>query len=129
MSYDAEAKRIANVVRRRGDQPHQGVVSLSAGAAAIFGNGDYARESETRQEVRLLVLDAFEREHRVLGFAVDDVDGSAWTLIVECADLDWLKARLHDAFFDSHPIYNGSEPGDPHEAILARGLHHCRLVD
>ena len=106
MNYDAEAKRIANFVVVRQQCEHRGVVPLrEAGTAAVFGNDGYAFEPGAREQVRLMFETACEAGIDILGFATDDVDRAAWALIVATDDVDWLKARLHDAFFQSRGIY------------------------
>ncbi|MCE9546022.1 MAG: hypothetical protein K8T25_10950 [Planctomycetia bacterium] len=109
MNYDAEAKRIANYVRGQRVEQHRGVIPLEKpGVSVVFGNDDYAKDMRTREQVRLLFQDAYETRVDILGFAVDDEDGAAWSVVVRCDDLDWLKARLHDAFFQSHGLYSSN---------------------
>lgn len=108
MNFDAEAKRIANFVVARRQREHRGVVPLrDAGTAALFGNDNYVQDERTREQVRLLFEAACEAGIQILGFATDDVEHTAWALVVRSDDLDWLKARLHDAFFQSYHIYSG----------------------
>jgi hypothetical protein len=78
-----------------------------AGTATVFGNDGYAHDGRTRELVRLLFEAACETGIEILGFATDDVEHTAWALVVRSDDLDWLKARLHDAFFQSYQIYSG----------------------
>jgi hypothetical protein len=109
VNYDAEAKRIANYVRTQHAEQHRGVIPLKdPGISVLFGNDDYADDMRTREQVRLLFQDAYETHVDILGFAVDDEKGAAWSLVVKCDDLDWLKARLHDAFFQSHGLYRAA---------------------
>jgi len=112
VNYDAEAKRIANYVHTQHTEEHRGVIPLKEpGISVVFGNDDYARDMRTREQVRLLFQDAYETHVDILGFAVDDDAGVAWSMVVRCDDLDWLKARLHDAFFQSHGLYRATSVG------------------
>lgn len=109
MNFDAEAKRIANYVHAQHAEQHRGVIPLKdPGISVLFGNDNYADDMRTREQVRLLFQDAYETHVDILGFAVDDDAGTAWSMVVRSDDLDWLKARLHDAFFQSHGLYSAT---------------------
>jgi hypothetical protein len=109
VNYDAEAKRIANYVHSQKSELHRGVIPLKdPSISVVFGNDNYASDMRTREQVRLLFQDAYETHVDILGFAVDDDAGTAWSIVVRCDDLDWLKARLHDAFFQSHGLYRSA---------------------
>ena len=109
MNFDAEAKRIANYVRSQHAEQHRGVIPLKdPGISVVFGNDNYADDMRTREQVRLLFQDAYETHVDILGFAGADDRGAAWSMVVRSDDLDWLKARLHDAFFQSHGLYSAA---------------------
>ena len=94
-----------NSSKLRGSEIHRGVLALEeAGLCAVFARDNYRLDPRTQHEVRLLFRDAYERDCPVLGFAVDDLDGSCWAMIVVCDDLDWMNARLEDAFVHSHGL-------------------------
>ena len=102
------AKRIANSLQSQRLGTLRGVTLLSdAGAAVVFGNDDYARDPETREEVRLILDRAVQDQVEVLGFETDDAGHSAWAMVLRSTDLDWLRARLREASYQSH-CQNGS---------------------
>jgi len=113
MNYNARAKRIANYIQSRRLETHRGVMPLpEQGVSALFGNDDYSGDGQTRELVRRLFEVAHEAGYEVLGFATNDGanDGStdagcSWAVVLSTDQLDWLKARLHDAFFESHGLY------------------------
>jgi len=113
MNYNARAKRIANYIQSRQLETHRGVMPLpEPGVSALFGNDDYSGDGQTRELVRRLFEVAHEAGYEVLGFATNDGanDGStdagcSWAVVLSTDQLDWLKARLHDAFFESHGLY------------------------
>ena len=114
MNYNAQAKKIANYVHSRRLDSHRGVTPLSnLEACIVFGNDDYAGSTHTRELVRLLFDACYEAGVAVLGFATNDGDthdggddsGCSWSLVLATDNADWVKARLHDAFFESHGLY------------------------
>lgn len=97
------AKRIANSLHSQHLGKLRGITLLSdAGAAVVFGNDDYARDPETREEVRLILDRAAQDQVDVLGFETDDAGHSAWAMVLRSTDLDWLRARLREASYQSH---------------------------
>ncbi|HVA49319.1 MAG TPA: hypothetical protein VNH11_23340 [Pirellulales bacterium] len=109
MNYNARAKKLANYVHSRRLETHRGVMPLAAlDACVVFGNDDYARNSRTHEMVRLLFDACYEAGVPVLGFATNDGmsdAGCSWALVLSTDNVDWVKARLHDAFFESHGLY------------------------
>ncbi|HVX14512.1 MAG TPA: hypothetical protein VHC22_25215 [Pirellulales bacterium] len=109
MNYNARAKKLANYVHSRRLENHRGVMPLgTAEACVVFGNDDYSGNSHTREMVRLLFDACYEAGVPVLGFATNDGDndsGCCWSLVLATDNSDWVKARLHDAFFESHGLY------------------------
>ncbi|HUY34121.1 MAG TPA: hypothetical protein VMV69_15340 [Pirellulales bacterium] len=109
MNYNARAKRIANYIHSRRLESHRGVMPLpEPGVSALFGNDDYSGDGRTRELVRRLFEVAHDAGYEVLGFATNDgADdaGCSWAVVLSTDQLDWLKARLHDAFFESHGLY------------------------
>lgn len=115
MNYNARAKKLANYVHSRQLEIHRGVMPLSGAlpseveeAAVVFGNDDYAGNLQTREMVRLLFDACYEAAVPVVGFATNDgLDdyGCSWALVLATGNTDWVKARLHDAFFESHGLY------------------------
>jgi hypothetical protein len=102
------AKRIANSLQSQRLGTLRGVTLLSnAGAAVVFGNDDYAHDPETREEVRLILDRAAQDQVEVLGFETDDAGHSAWAMVLRSTDLEWLRARLREASYQSH-CQNGS---------------------
>jgi hypothetical protein len=96
------AKRIANSLYSQHLETLRGVsLLLDEGAAAVFGNDDYA-DPETREEVRLIFERAAQDRVEVLSFATDDAGHSAWAMVLRCTDMDWLRARLREASYKSH---------------------------
>lgn len=108
MNYDAEAKRIANLIHLRGAEVHRGATpSVEPGVSVAFGNDNYAGDPRTRELVRRLFQVAYENNIEVVGFATNDAQpdaGCCWVMLVRTDDLDWVKARLHDAFIESHQL-------------------------
>lgn len=109
MNYNARAKKLANYVHSQKLDTHRGVMPLGDHeACVVFGNDDYTGDPRTREMVRLLFEACHETGVQVLGFATNDGDddhGWSWTLVLATADADWAKARLHDAYFESHGLY------------------------
>lgn len=109
MNYNARAKRIANYVYSRSLETHRGAMALrEAGVSVVFGNDDYTGDPQTRELVRLLFEATHDAGVEVLGFATSDGpvgSGYAWAMVLATDQLDWVKARLHDAFFDAHGLY------------------------
>ena len=114
MNYNARAKKLANYVHSRYLETHRGVMPLgNQEACVVFGNDDYAGNSQTREMVRLLFDACYEAGVPVLGFAVNDGamgdgaddGGCSWSLVLATDNPDWVKARLHDAFFESRGLY------------------------
>jgi hypothetical protein len=114
MNYNARAKRIANFVHSRRLESHRGVMPLpEPGVGAVFGNDDYSGDRQTRELVRRLFEVTHDAGYEVLGFATNDgatSDGAddagrSWAVVLSTDELDWLKARLHDAFFESRGLY------------------------
>jgi len=109
MNYNARAKRISNYIQSRRLETHRGVMALpEPGVSALFGNDDYSGDAQTRELVRRLFEVAHEAGYEVLGFATNDGPtdaGCSWAVVLSTDQLDWLKARLHDAFFESHGLY------------------------
>ncbi|HEV3023184.1 MAG TPA: hypothetical protein VGX76_11985 [Pirellulales bacterium] len=114
MNYNARAKRIANFVHSRRLDSHRGVMPLpEPGVSAVFGNDDYSGDRQTRELVRRMFEVAHDAGYEVLGFATNDGAandrsddaGRSWAVVFSTDELDWLKARLHDAFFESRGLY------------------------
>jgi hypothetical protein len=109
MNYNARAKKLANYVHSRMLATHRGVMPLAdLEACVVFGNDDYAGNQHTRELVRLLFDSCHEAGVSVLGFATNDGHedgGCSWALVLATENADWVKARLHDAFFESHGLY------------------------
>jgi hypothetical protein len=114
MNYNARAKRIANYIQSRRLETHRGVMPLpEPGVSALFGNDNYSGDGQTRELVRRLFEVAHEAGYEVLGFATNDgvtndgptEAGCSWAVVLSTDQIDWLKARLHDAFFESHGLY------------------------
>jgi hypothetical protein len=109
MNYNARAKKLANYVHSRRLETHRGVMPLAAlDACVVFGNDNYAHDSYTHEMVRLLFDACYEAGVPVLGFATNDGfsdAGRSWALVLGTENVDWAKARLHDAFFESHGLY------------------------
>lgn len=119
MNYNARAKKLANYVHSRRLELHRGVMPLADGypegseACVVFGNDDYAGNSHTREMVRLLFDACHEAGVPVFGFATNDGAahegfddcGWSWALVLGTDKADWVKARLHDSFFESHGLY------------------------
>lgn len=112
MNYNARAKKIANYVQSRGLETHRGVMPLAElGALVVFGNDDYFGNPQTRELVRLVFEAGHDAGIDVLGFATNDARdwaddaGISWAVVLKTDNLDWAKARLHDAFFESHGLY------------------------
>ncbi len=113
------AKRIANSLGSQRLETLRGVTLLSdAGAAVVFGNDDYAHDPETREEVRLILDRAAQDEVEVLGFETDDAGHSAWAMVLRSTDLEWLRARLREASYQSH-----CENGSGRRLIMAEVVH------
>ena len=109
MNFNARAKKLANYVHSRKVETHRGVMPLAdLEACIVFGNDDYAGSAHTRELVRLLFDACHEADVPVLGFATNDGHddgGCSWTLVLGTENAEWAKARLHDAFFESHGLY------------------------
>lgn len=109
MNHNARAKKLANYVHAQKLEIHRGVMPLGDHeACVVFGNDDYIGNARTREMVRLLFEACHETGVQVLGFATNDGDddgGWSWTLVLATNDADWAKARLHDAYFESHGLY------------------------
>ena len=111
MNYNARAKKLANYVHSRRLATHRGVMPLAAlDACVVFGNDNYSHNPHTHEMVRLLFDACHEAGVPVLGFATNDGDeandaGCSWALVLGTDNADWAKARLHDAFFESHGLY------------------------
>jgi hypothetical protein len=124
MNCNALAKRIANHIHLRRFEVHRGVTPvLASGVSVAFGNDDYAGDPRTRELVRLIFDAAYEAGVEVLGFATNDGrfdTGCSWAIVLNTEDMDWIKARLHDAFFESHSLYvtksavTGAAEPEPH---------------
>lgn len=109
MNFNARAKKLANYVHSRCLETHRGVMPLAAlDACVAFGNDNYAHP-RTHEMVRLLFDACHEAGVPVLGFATNDGAesdaGCSWALVLGTDNADWAKARLHDAFFESHGLY------------------------
>jgi hypothetical protein len=52
--------------------------------------------------VRLILDRAAQDRVEVLGFETDDAGHSAWAMVLRSTDLDWLRARLREASYQSH---------------------------
>ena len=97
------AKRIANSLHSQHLGALRGVTLVSdAGVAVVFGNDDYARDPKTREEVRLILDRAAEKGIEVLGFETDDAGHSAWAMALRCTNLEWLRAIVREASYQSH---------------------------
>ena len=97
------AKRFANSLHSQRLGTLRGVTLLpDAGASIVFGNDDYANDPETREEVRLILDRAAQDQVEILGFETDDAGHSAWAMVLRSTDLEWLRARLREASFQSH---------------------------
>lgn len=109
MNFNARAKKLANYVHSRTLETHRGVMPLAdLEASVVFGNDDYAGSPQTRELVRLLFDACHESGVPVLGFATNDGRddaGCSWTLVLGTENAEWVKARLHDAYFESHGLY------------------------
>jgi hypothetical protein len=113
MNYNARAKKLANYVHSRRLEIHRGVMPLGdLEACVVFGNDDYSGNARTREMVRLLFDACHEAGVPVLGFATNDGNmegggdgGCSWSLVLSTDNADWVKARLHDAYFESHGLY------------------------
>lgn len=109
MNFNARAKKLANYVHSRKVETHRGVMPLAdLEACIVFGNDDYAGNHHTRELVRLLFDACHEAGVSVLGFATNDGHddaGCSWTLVLGTENAEWAKAKLHDAFFESHGLY------------------------
>lgn len=113
MNFNARAKKLANYVHSRRLETHRGVMPLGdLEACVVFGNDDYSGDTRTREMVRLLFDACHEAGVPVLGFATNDgtLDaaddgGCSWSLVLSTDNADWVKARLHDAYFESRGLY------------------------
>lgn len=114
MNFNARAKKLANYVHSRRLEIHRGVMPLAAlDACVVFGNDNYSHNPRTHEMVRLLFEACHEAGVPVLGFATNDGSaddgasdaGCSWALVLATDNADWAKARLHDAFFESHGLY------------------------
>jgi hypothetical protein len=114
MNFNARAKKLANYVHSRQLESHRGVMPLGdCDACVVFGNDDYTGNIHTREMVRLLFEACHEAGVTVLGFATNDAaidagaddSGCSWSLVLATSNADWAKARLHDAYFESHGLY------------------------
>jgi hypothetical protein len=97
------AKRIANSLHSQHLGALRGVTLLSEdGFAVLFGNDDYAHDTLTREEVRLILDKATDEGVEVLGFETDDRTHSAWAMALRSTDLEWLRKVVRDASYRSH---------------------------
>jgi hypothetical protein len=124
------AKRIANSLHSQQLQTLRGVTLLSDSAAAVvFGNDDYAHDPETREEVRLLLERAAADQVEVLGFETDDAKHSTWAMVLRSTDMEWLRARLREASYQSHCENAALVAGKLLEAVSAdTGLTEPEIV-